>query len=182
MIFMRHLLLLFAATTAAAVFSPALLAQQLQTVQGADAEELLAPPLPPSLVPPLPIEPTQPQPAPLYGPMIIQRSDSHQKAIVYQKVSHHPSYRVTYHDHRRLRRPCCPLTKLTIAIPDPLRPGCVAEICVSAPACVKGHPAVAPSPGLLGRGVVTLCWSNGHRVKVVFKKLAPHLLVHSFPS
>jgi hypothetical protein len=114
--------------------------------------------------------------------MVIQRSDSYQKAIVYQKISHLPSYRVTYHDHHRLRRPCCPMTKITIAIPDPLRPGCVAEVCVTAPACVKGHPQVAESPGFLGRGVVTLCWPNGHRVRVVFKKLAPHLLVHTYPA
>jgi len=178
---------LFAAAVVVAVCSPALQAQQLLAVQ-TDAEELPSPQLTPPLVPPpLTVAPPQLQqgvgrPMPLNRPMVIQRSDSHQKAIVYQKISQLLSYRVTYHDHHRLRRPCCPLTKMTIAIPDPWRPGCVAEICVTAPACVKGHPHVAVSPGFLGRGVVTLGWPNGHRVRVVFKKLVPHLLVHTYPA
>ena len=195
---LRRLLSLFAAALVVAVCSHALQAQQLLPAPGADAEELPAPQLTPPLVPPLPPEPDQRRlvpptvapphlqrgagkPIPLRGPMVIQRSDSYQKAIVYQKITHLPSYRVTYHDHHRLRRSCCPLTEMTVALPDPLRPGCVAEICVTAPACVKGHPRVAEFPGLLGRGVVTLCWPNGHRVRVVFKKLAPHLLVYTFP-
>jgi hypothetical protein len=193
-------LFLFAVFAVVAVCSPTLHAQQLLPAQGSDADELLpAPQLTPPLVPSPPSELDQPphvpptvaplqsyqgvqEPTRLLRPMVIQRSDSHQKAIVYQKISRLPSYRVTYHDHHRLRRPCCPLTKMTIAIPDPLRPDCVAEICVTAPACVKGHPYVAQSPAFLGRGAVTLGWPNGHRVRVVFKKLAPHLIVHTYPA
>ncbi len=187
----RHAISLLAIVVLAGL-SPSKLAAQ-------EAEVLPTPPAPAPLVPPPPVIPEQAAPTPpvlvppqfapgekepmvLRRPMVIQRSDVHQKVMVYQKISHLPAYRVTYHDHHRLRRPCCPMTTMTIAIPDPLRPGCVAEICVKAPGCVKGHPQVAESPGFLGRGVVTLCWANGHRVKVVFKKLAPHVLVHTYPA
>jgi len=190
---------MFAASALVVVCSLPLQAQQLRPAYGANAEEIPAPPEIQPLVPPPPPTPDQPPQVPrtvapqpswqqgaqkpmlLHGPIVIARSNSQQKALVYQKISPAPAYRVTYHDHHRFQRPCCELTKMIIAIPDPLRPGCVAEICVTAPACVKGQPRVDDSAGFAGRGVVTLCWPNGHMVRVVFKKLAPHLLVHTYP-
>lgn len=94
-----------------------------------------------------------------------------------------PHYRVTYHHHGLLRRSCCGYcvpTKLVLAVQDPIRCGCAAEVCVTVPSCCQGVPYAHSKIGLLGRGIVTYKWPSGYVVQVIFKKMSPHVMVHSF--
>lgn len=136
---------------------------------------------PAELLPPAPS--LQDSPAveyPRYEPQIVQQPYTVQKLGAAS-----PHYHVSYHHHGRLRRSCCGYcvpTKLVLAVQDPIRCGCVAEVCVSVPSCCQGVPYAHSKIGLLGRGIVIYKWPSGYMVEVIFKKMSPHVMVHSFAS
>lgn len=46
---------------------------------------------------------------------------------------------------------------------------CCYTVCVKVPACCEGDPHVSSRRGILGRGIVEVCWDCGWTAKVVFR-------------
>lgn len=131
------------------------------------------------LLPPQPTLPSSPQlQQPAQQPLMVQKS-----YIVQKSAALCPAYCVTYHNHRKLRRSCCghcsPIQTI-VAVPDPIRCGCVADVCLTIPSCCTSAPRVTSKVGLFGRGIVIYKWPTGQMVQVIFKKHTPQVMVHNF--
>lgn len=134
---------------------------------------------PVELLPPQPTRPNAPQfQQSAQQPLMVQKS-----YIVQKSAALCPAYCISYHNHRKLRKRCCgyctPI-KTIVAVPDPSRCGCAAEVCITIPSCCTGAPCVTSKVGLFGRGIVIYKWPTGQMVQVIFKKHTPHVMVHNF--